>query len=110
MKKPILAFTLPLLSFLLLSCAPSSGSEVSSSVEEIPSSETSEKETSYQLLLDNTFQNGFSVSPASGSRQDDGWIPDDRWARDVDLTYGEASGPISWLVAQHGDIYSLNDK
>lgn len=110
MKKPILALALPLLSLLLLSCSSPSEDASSSPSEELPTSETSEKETSYQLLLDNTFQNGFSVSPASGSRQDDGWIPDDRWARDVDLTYGDSNGPISWLVAQHGDIYSLNDK
>lgn len=109
MKKTLSILSLPLLSLMLLSCTPGNSQESqSSSISE--SAVVSEPETSYQLLLDNTFQNGFSVSPASGSRQDDGWIPDDRWARDVDLRYGEGDGPISWLVAQHGDIYSLNDK
>lgn len=69
-------------------------------------------ETSYQLIKDNKFQDGFLVNPASGSRQDDGWVPDNRWPMDVELTYGENEGKsnMSWIVAQHGDIYSLNDK
>lgn len=62
-----------------------------------------------QIILDNKFKNGFSFSPANGSRLDDAWIPDDRWSMPVDLTYGEPDGEPLWLGAQHGDIYGLND-
>lgn len=62
-----------------------------------------------QIILDNKFKNGFSFSPADGSRMDDAWIPDNRWSRSVDLTYGNPDGKPLWLGAQHGDIYGLND-
>jgi len=61
-----------------------------------------------QYIVDNTFQNGFNMDPATGFRQDDGWFPDDRWNRPVALTYGSSIAP-QWQGAQHGDVYSLND-
>lgn len=76
-----------------------------------PSNSNPIDDKKYQCIIDNTFQKGFRVNPANGLRQDDQWFPDDRWQMDVDLTYGEHEGsdPV-WLVSQHGDIYSLNDK
>ncbi len=77
----------------------------------IVTTSSSSNNNSYQLIKDNTFHNGFLSRPASGSRQDDGWVPDDRWPMDVELTYGDdANNGIAWLLSQHGAIYSLNDK
>ena len=105
MRKNIILSML-LASLALVSCAPSNGGSSNSNT---PS--TSENEKSYQLIKDNTFQQGFLVNPANGFRQDDGWTPDNRWPMDVELEYGDqGNGSISWIVSQHGDVYSLNDK
>lgn len=63
-----------------------------------------------QVIIDNTFQEGFICSPANGTRMDDKWVPDGRIMVDVDLTYGDRKQTPCWIVSQHGDIYSLNDK
>lgn len=70
---------------------------------------TSVEEGKKQIILDNKFQRGFSMSPANGSRFDDNWIPENRWSRSVDLTYGDSTEDPLWMGAQHGDVYGLND-
>lgn len=105
MKKTFLSIVM-----LTLSVVGCSGTgNPSTSTPTTPSSSIDEKH--YQCIVDNKFQKGFTVNPANGQRQDDKWFPDERWMSDVDLTYGENEGskPV-WIVSQHGDIYSLNDK
>ncbi len=103
MKKFLMTFAL-LATLALGACAPTNSSSGGGSG-------TSQNPNSYQLIKDNGFKGGLLVNPASGFRQDDGWVPDNRWPMDVELLYGDAtSSTISWIVAQHGDIYSLNDK
>lgn len=72
------------------------------------SSTSSVDESSYQMIVDNKFERGFSCDPGNGNDPDTGYIPENRWPSTIDLTYGNEEGPI-WQMAQHGDIYSLND-
>ena len=95
-------------SMLLVACAGQNGGENGGGNNEPPKPE--EKPSEMQYLLDNRFEEGFIVSPASGTRFDDGWFPEERWTRDVNLTYGDKPQTPCWCVAQHGDIYSLCDK
>jgi hypothetical protein len=111
--KLLLCVLSTLLACNLTSCTSGTTSSIlsssSSSTSEEESSSIVQEEKIKQIILDNKFQNGFSFSSANGRGLDDGYIPDDRWPMDVDLTYGDATGTISWLGAQHGDIYGLND-
>lgn len=104
MKKVFIPILFLLSSMVITSCGGNNGesSKDKTTTEENPSS--------IQLLGDNKFVNGFSCTPGSGNRQDDGWFPEDRWQRDVDLQYGNPTAGPSWMMSQHGDIYSLNDK
>lgn len=100
MKKSLIT-VLSLTALLSLgACNSSSLSTITSTLDE----------TSFQLIKDNRFEKGFSCEPASGTRPDDGWFPDERWNMNVDLTYGENvdDNPV-WILAQHGDLYALND-
>lgn len=101
-------FLYPILFSLLLVTASCSKTISESSIT--LSSTSEEKPTSMQYIVDNRFEGGFIVNPASGTRMDDNWFPDDRWERDVTLSYGDSDAKPCWIVAQHGDIYSLNDK
>lgn len=74
-----------------------------------PTSSTSgDDESSYQMIVDNKFEEGFSCDPGSGNDPDTGATPDNRWPMRVDLTYKDNASPV-WIMSQHGDIYSLND-
>ena len=96
MKKTLLPLLLATL--CVTSCSPTNGGS------------EPQDDKHYQCIVDNTFQLGFTANPANGFRQDDNWFPDERWLMDVDLTYQEEKTNPVWLVSQHGDIYSLNDK
>lgn len=102
MKKKLLLILSMIVPMTLVACNRQGGEE--------KKPEEPEAVTEEQYILDNTFKEGFIVNPASGTRMDDGWTPDDRWMKDVTLTYGEEEQTPCWIVSQHGDIYSLNDK
>ena len=89
MKKIVLIVVLSLLMFVMLGCE-----------KEI----VTEPETQVELLNDNYFQNGFTISPADNEPQ-----PENRYPLDYDLTYGNPDGEIMWLMAQFGNIYGLAD-
>lgn len=72
------------------------------------STKSSADESSYQMIVDNKFAEGFTCNPSSGSNPDTGWEPENKWTSSVDLTYKENATP-AWIMSQHGDIYSLND-
>lgn len=98
-------FLLPLLiAGLLTGCSNDGASKTTTSA----TSTTSEDDSVYQMIVDNTWQEGFSCDPGSGSNPDTGYIPDNRWPNTVELTYKENASPV-WIMSQHGDIYSLND-
>lgn len=99
--KPTKIFIPMIMAMLLTSC----GETISNSST---STSSDEQESSYQMIVDNKFERGFSCNPGNGNDPDTGWTPESRWPRTVDLTYGNDSGPV-WIMSQHGDIYSLND-
>lgn len=57
-----------------------------------------------ELLSDNCFKNGFTFNPADKEPQ-----PENRYPLPYDLTYGNPSDSISWIVEQFGNIYGLAD-
>lgn len=62
------------------------------------------EDTQIELITDNHFVNGFTISPADKDPQ-----PDNRYPLDYDITYGNPTGQISWLSGQAGNIYGLAD-
>lgn len=64
-----------------------------------------------QYIRDNKFEKGFRCEAASAFNIETHYIPEDRYPFAVDLTYPEPGQKNSalWAVAQHGDVYSLND-
>lgn len=107
MKRKCLSIFAIIMPMLLVACAQGGEEPNNNNNNDNP---PEEQPTEMQYLLDPTFKEGFIVSPASGTRMDDGWFPEERWTRDVTLTYGDEPQTPCWCVAQHGDIYSLCDK
>jgi hypothetical protein len=66
--------------------------------------EQQQDEKVVELIQDNYFVNGFTISPADNEPQ-----PDNRYPLDYDLTYGTTNGKISWLVGQAGSRFGLAD-
>ena len=104
-KNNFVSLLLISMSALMMAC---SNTPSQSTTPQTPTTSVDEKRK--QIILDNTFKKGFSMSSANGSQMDTGWFPENRWPMSVDLTYGEEEGndPL-WMGAQHGDIYGLND-
>lgn len=95
-------FIIPLMTICLLSsCSPSDTNSSSSSSSQ-------QDDSSYQMISDNKWEEGFSCNPGNGSDPDTGYFPENRWGNTIDLTYKDNASPI-WIMSQHGDIYSLND-
>ena len=92
---------------LLAGCSSSQGGNAGSGSTPVASS-SKEDASTYQMIVDNTWQEGFSCDPGSGSNPDTGYFPENRWGSTVDLTYKDDAKPV-WIMSQHGDIYSLND-
>ena len=105
-RKNLLSLLLISMSALTVAC---SNAPATTTNEPTTTPTTSVEEKRKQIILDNTFQRGFSMSPANGSQMDTGWFPENRWPMSVDLTYGDNNEDPLWLGAQHGDIYGLND-
>lgn len=57
-----------------------------------------------ELIQDNHFKNGFTVSPADSEPQ-----PENRYPLDYDLKYGNSTGKIAWLMGQPGNRFGLAD-
>lgn len=90
MKKSLLFLLLATLSIFIVSCKET---------------EIIVVETEVELISDNHFRNGFIISPADREPQ-----PSNRYPLDFELTYGNPTGEVSWLLGQSGNIYGLADE
>ena len=63
-----------------------------------------EEPKTYELIADNHFKQGFTVSPANKTTS-----PDTRWPLAYDFKYLDKTQQTVWQVGQHGCYYGLAD-
>jgi len=97
-------------SLLMLSALILSSCRITRDLTRFSSSSTSQgPEDTMQMIIDEKYQSGFLVEPATGQEIETGWVPPNRVYSNTNIQYGGYIGNPLWRVRQHNDVYGLGD-